>query len=269
MRVLLYLFLLTAFLYPVIALEIQVYSITFDVKPDMSVREEIKIVFSDYLEQGNLTYMINGHVYDVKANNSYEDVFVEKEQDRLVLFVPNQTKQLYLSFETRDVVKPYNDGKEFLTYLYLPDAKLTKVQLWLPKGYVLYKDGVMPKGEIGTDGERIFVSWKGHQSEVPLIARFYQANQSKTELFLALAFAAGAIIILVKMKRSDEYLLGFSNDEIKVIEAVKSKRIVYQNKLEKELGFSRAKMTRIMKKLEEKGLVEREKIGRTNKIRWK
>ncbi len=269
MKILFYLILVVAFLYPAIALEIQVYSITFDVNPDMIVREEIKIVFSDYLEQGNLTYMINGNVYDVKANNSYEDVFVKKEQDRLVLFVPNKTKQLYLSFETRDVIKQYNDGKEFLTYLYLPNAKLTKIQLWLPKGYVLYKDGVMPKGEIGTDGERIFVSWKGYGSEVPLIVRFYQANQSKTELFLALVFAATAIIVFFKIKRSDDYLLGFSNDEIKVIETVKAKRIVYQNKLEKELGFSRAKMTRIMKKLEEKGLIEREKIGRTNKIKWK
>ena len=39
-----------------------------------------------------------------------------------------------------------------------------------------------------------------------------------------------------------------------------------QNKIEKELHFSRAKMTRLVKKLEAKGLVEKERIGRTNRL---
>jgi uncharacterized membrane protein len=43
-------------------------------------------------------------------------------------------------------------------------------------------------------------------------------------------------------------------------------KIIMQNKLEKQLGFSRAKMTRVVKKLEAKGLIEKERVGRTNRL---
>jgi uncharacterized membrane protein len=251
-----------------LALDIQVYSITFDIQPDMSVREEIKIVFSEPLKEGNLTYSLSGKAYKIKANDSIQDLEVVEEKDAIVVFVKNGTKQLYLSFETNNLVKAYNDGKEFLTYLYLPKAEVIKIYLWLPKGYALYKDGVIPEGEIITDGERIGVYWKGKQ-DTPLIVRFYQLQGSKVELIAAALLLIIAAVVFVKSRKDDSYLLGFSSDEVKVIEALKERKVVHQNKLEKELGFSRAKMTRIVKKLEEKGLVEKERTGRTNKIKWK
>ncbi|MEM5776856.1 MAG: helix-turn-helix domain-containing protein [Candidatus Aenigmatarchaeota archaeon] len=252
-----------------IAAEIQVYSLIFDIQPDMSVREEIKIIFSEPLTQSNLSYMLSGYAYNFKANNTFEEIKTEKIDEKIILFIPNGSRQIYLYFETKELVKNYNEGKEFLTYLYLPEAKTTKLKLLLPKGYVLYKDGVIPKGKIETDGERIFVVWENIPFETPIIVRFYQASQSKLELFLAFALIVLALIIWIKSKKDESYLLGFSNDEIKVINYLKEKRLVYQNKVEKELGFSRAKMTRIVKKLEEKGLIEKERIGKTNKLKWK
>jgi uncharacterized membrane protein len=252
----------------VIALDIQVYSINFDVQPDMKVREEIKIVFSGRLEERNLTYSFSGNAYKIKANDSIQEIETVREKDAIVVFVKNGTRQVYLSFETDGLVKGYNDGKEFLTYLYLPKAEVIKIYLWLPKGHALYKDGVIPEGEIITDGERIGVYWKGKQ-DTPLIVRFYQIQNSKVELIAAALLLIVAAIIFVKLRKDDNYLLGFSSDEVRVIEFLKEKKVVYQNKLEKELGFSRAKMTRIVKKLEEKGLVEKERTGRTNKIKWK
>ncbi|MEM5799910.1 MAG: MarR family transcriptional regulator [Candidatus Aenigmatarchaeota archaeon] len=253
----------------VVAAEIQVYSVVFNIQPDMSVKQETKIVFSEPLEERNLSYILTGHAYNFKANNTLEEIKIEKFGENIVLLVPNESRQIYLSFETKDLIKNYNDGKEFLTYLYLPETKISKFKLLLPKGYVLYKDAVIPKGKIETDGERIFVSWENLPFETPIIVRFYQTSQNKLELILAFAFVVIALIIWIKNRKDESYLLGFSNDEIKVINALKEKRIIYQNKLEKELGFSRAKMTRIVKKLEEKGLIEKEKIGRTNKLKWK
>ena len=66
--------------------------------------------------------------------------------------------------------------------------------------------------------------------------------------------------------RQSTYL---SEDERKVVEYLMGKKFSYQNKLEKKFGFSRAKMTRIVKKLKSKGLVTTKKFGRTNKIFWK
>jgi len=41
-----------------------------------------------------------------------------------------------------------------------------------------------------------------------------------------------------------------------------------QSDLQKTFGFSRAKSTRIIMVLEQKGLVRKQKYGRTNKLHW-
>jgi hypothetical protein len=262
-------YLLILFLLPaVLALDIQVYSIIFDIKPDMRVREEIKIVFSQPIEERNLTYTITGDVENVKANNTIEEVTAIREGEKIILLIPNGSRQVYLSFETSGLVKPYKDGEEFLTYLYLPASKANRIAVLLPKGYALYKDGVIPKGELITDGERIGIVWQ-NKRDTALIIRFYQPQKNKLDLAIAIASFTAALIVYLKYRKDESYLLGFSADEARVIEEVKKRKVCYQNKLEKDLGFSRAKMTRIVKKLEEKGLIEKERIGRTNKIRWK
>ncbi|MCK5023460.1 MAG: MarR family transcriptional regulator [Candidatus Aenigmarchaeota archaeon] len=73
----------------------------------------------------------------------------------------------------------------------------------------------------------------------------------------------------LRRKVESEFMRGFSEDERKVLTILSQKKICMQKKLEKEFGFSRAKMTRIVKSLECKGLVEKEKIGRTNRLFYK
>ncbi|MFH8080591.1 MAG: hypothetical protein QXO84_01795 [Candidatus Aenigmatarchaeota archaeon] len=250
-----------------LSLDIELYSIDFYIQPDMSVREEIKIVFSSPISERNITHTITSQISDISANNTFELLKVTFKNGKITIFLPNQTKEVYLSFKTSDLVYDYNGGKEFLVYVSPPEANKTKFKVWLPKGYVMFKGSMMPQGKVGSDGEKIFVSWEG-KGDTTLMVRFYQPSGSKLELLLALLLALTAIILIIKSLKSEDYLLGFSNDEVKVIEAIREKKIVYQNKLERELGFSRVKMTRIVKKLEEKGLIKKEKIGRTNKLTW-
>ncbi|MCX8179448.1 MAG: MarR family transcriptional regulator [Candidatus Aenigmarchaeota archaeon] len=250
------------------ALDIQEYSIVFDIQEDMSVVEKIKIAFSQPLEEKNLTYVVkNGKISEINISNRVEELKFRVEENKIIIHIPNGTRELHISFKLLNAVTRYNEGKEFLVYVHFPEAKFVKFYVWLPKGYVIFKDGVIPRGEISSDGERIFVSWENKES--PLIVRFYKASESRIELLLAFVFALIAIFLIVISLKSEDYLIGFSSDEVKVILSLKEKKVVYQNKLERELGFSRAKMTRIIKKLESKGLIEKEKIGRTNKIKWK
>ena len=256
-------------IFPVtLALDIQVYSITFDIQPDMRVREEIKIVFSEPVEEMNLTYSISGDVKNIRANNTLEEIRAMREGEKIVVSIPNGSRQVYISFEAANLVTQHKDGREFLTYLYLPSSKSNKITVWLPKGYALYKDGVMPRGEMVTDGERIGIVWQ-NKRDTAIIVRFYQVQKSKLDLIISFSLLLAALMVYLKTRRDESFLLGFSLDEVKVIEELRKRKVCYQNRLEKDLGFSRAKMTRIIKKLEEKGLIEKERVGRTNKIRWK
>ncbi len=66
-----------------------------------------------------------------------------------------------------------------------------------------------------------------------------------------------------------EFERGFSEDERRLLLILAKEKRIMQNKVGKELKFSRAKMTRLVKKLEAKGLVEKERVGRTNRLFYK
>ena len=42
-----------------------------------------------------------------------------------------------------------------------------------------------------------------------------------------------------------------------------------QDDLREALGFSKAKATRVVQALEAKGLLEKERAGKTNRLKWK
>ncbi len=88
-------------------------------------------------------------------------------------------------------------------------------------------------------------------------------------LIIFLVILASIIVIRRLRKKAKDHLLkGFMEDEQKVILYLQKNRQVWQNKIRKDLNLSRAKTTRIVKKLEEKALVKKEEFGKTNKISW-
>jgi len=56
------------------------------------------------------------------------------------------------------------------------------------------------------------------------------------------------------------------SEEIKVLDLVKKDRAIFQSDLIGKTGFGKAKMTRIIDRLEGKGLVERKRRGMTNVV---
>ena len=63
-------------------------------------------------------------------------------------------------------------------------------------------------------------------------------------------------------------MFGFRHDEKLVIKYLEEKKIGLQRDLEENFKFSRAKATRVVSKLVEKGLVSKKRYGRTNKLTW-
>ncbi|MCX8179037.1 MAG: MarR family transcriptional regulator [Candidatus Aenigmarchaeota archaeon] len=254
------------------AQDIQIYRIVFDINHDMSVREEIKIVFENPVNETEFKYYISGNFYDIEINNTLEklDYTVESQKLKEIKFkVPEGSQQIFISFKTNDIVKDFDGKKELITTLKFPDAKRISAYVILPKGYSVYERTFLPEdAEFITDGERIYLKWNFDTTEIPIMVRFHRPVSENLYAFLSIIFVLFGALALILSKKDDSFLMGFSNDEIKVIEILRERKIEMQNKIEKELSFSRAKMTRIVKKLESKGLIKKEKKGRTNKIYW-
>ncbi len=261
------------------AYEIQEYNLEFSISQNLIVNELLEITFSESLNQTELSYITTGEISNLKINNSLKelDYTIKKigEENKISFTIPNGTKKLFISFTTKDLIFSHENVFQFFT-IFKPPQTLEKfsISIALPEGFVIYRNMISPDNvKIESDGKRIYLKWnfENWKDEIPISIQFY--NPYKMELiFLFIPISIFLILIITNYYRHKvrkEFLKGFSEDEKKLINILMKRKVAYQNKLEKELKFSRAKMTRICKKLETKKLIERKKIGRTNKIFWK
>jgi uncharacterized membrane protein len=263
-----------------LALEITEYGINFSIMADASVVEKVYMTFASPLNASTLNYMVLGEISDLKisSNGVNIDYTLEKSGNEynVKFTVPEGTDRLMISFTAKDLVFTNENIYSFFTSLKPPLSEKVGITAFLPRGFAIYREVVYPEGyEILTDGERIYLKWEMQSPEnIMLSFKFYNTN-SDYSLFMMAVMGAAFIVIVAylvghyRKKMKCEFERGFSEDERKVLFILSREKRIMQNKIEKELQFSRAKMTRLVKKLEAKGLVEKERIGRTNRLFFK
>jgi uncharacterized membrane protein len=259
------------------ALEISEYNISFEVLPDMKVSETVSITFPQPLNETAMNYIVAGSVSDVSITNGKAamDYTLEKKENGIVVKfqAPAGTESLFISFVSNDLVFSGDGVYSFFTSLTPPEAGAVTLKAYLPKGFAIYRNVVYPDGySIMSDGEMIYLQWDATGAgEIPVSFKFYSTRTDYSMMVFAATSitAAGLLAYLVfyyRRKVRREFVRGFSEDERKILSALAERKTCMQNKLERECEFSRAKMTRVVKKLEGKGLVEKERVGRTNRL---
>jgi len=278
MRYVVFVFLL-ALLLPaqVHALEISEYNITFEILPNGYVSERVSMVFAERLNTSTLNYVVLGEVADLSISGDLGmiDYTLERtgNENNVKFAVPEGTGRLEITFTAKDLVFAKDSLYNFFTNLQPPESDRVNVIALLPRGFAVYRDVVYPDGrETLTDGERIYLKWEFERPDDVMISfKFYSPY---SDYSLPVLFAMGFAIVIItgyltlhyrkRVKR--EFMRGFTEDERKVLGELAGRKVCMQKKLEKQFGFSRAKMTRVVKRLEKKGLVERERVGRTNRL---
>jgi uncharacterized membrane protein len=275
-----FVFSLGFFSYETQALEISEYNITFSIAADASVKEDIAIRFAAPLIASELNYIVLGEISDLTISNGLQsiDYTLEKtgNEYNVKFSAPEGTEKLIISFIARDLVFAKDNVYSFFTDLKPPASKTVNIAAFLPKGFAIYRNVVYPEDyQLLSDGERIYLKWEFGNPEELMISFKFQNTHSDYSL-LIMAIMGFALIVIVaylvahyRKKMKCEFERGFSEDERKVLFILSREKRTMQNKIEKELRFSRAKMTRLVKKLEAKGLVEKERVGRTNRLFYK
>jgi hypothetical protein len=262
------------------ALAIAEYNITFFIMPDTSVSERVSMMFKEALGSETLNYVVLGDVAGIEVSDGERsiDYVLEKtgSEYNVKFSAPEGTRRLEIRFTARDLVFTGDGVYSFSTELKPPIADRVNIYAYLPEGYAIYRNVIYPEGyETLTDGEKIYLKWEMQRPEnIMLSFKFYHAHTDYSLIIMAVMGAALIVTVAYLMghyrkKVKREFERGFSEDERKVLFILSKERRVMQNKIEKELKFSRAKMTRLVKKLEAKGLVEKERVGRTNRLFYK
>jgi len=147
------------------ALEIGEYSIGFDIQASGEVLEELKIIFSEPLNDTKKNSLRLGDVSGVSVladGKPLETETVKDGDDFVVGFsTPEGTEELLISFKAGGLVFQSGEILHFFTELKPPAGIGTiGVKVVLPKGFVLHGDAYFPSGaEMGSDGERISLDW--------------------------------------------------------------------------------------------------------------
>ena len=220
---------------------------------------------------GNLEYVTSDE-RGLRIDFSF-DVPVKQKEERLVM-IKLRTKSLVTKkdgyFEYLLVLTPKHDIPDFEHVLKLPkDARLysprESFSLVVPDANVTYGDGT--------------VVWKvGLYANVPevFLARYRLDSSSvwPAALFIVVALGAMAVFGVVanrsriarRRKKTLDSLSILNERERQVLEEIVRNEGIKQYELLDKLGYTKASLSKILAKLEARGLVKKKKVGKVNKL---
>ncbi len=172
-----------------------------------------------------------------------------------------------------DFIDRSHGERIFRTSFYPEQAERMNVSITLPRHFVLSdkEPSAVPRPDsISTDGQQITLAWS-LEGEAD-ISVFYEGEQGNGAIIIyaLLAMVLTAILLFIFFRRRSERRIDdmLSTEEAKVLEQVK-KGALKQDQIAKSLGFSKSKMSKVARKLEQKGLIDKKPHFRTNILRKK
>lgn len=191
-------------------------------------------------------------------------------------------KTISLSFETNDFVKILNKTFYFSgDFTVNEDIRELSVIIKLPEGMALSgappHEISPPEVAITSDGRKIILMWKYTNVTRAQPLRFQVLYESTVVsilpweyILIGIAIAGGAIFFVFRrIRKPKEVILSVLDDyEKKVIDIITANGgEVNQKKVVQETNLSKAKVSRIVKNLVGRGLIEAQRVGRTNKLK--
>ncbi len=155
--------------------------------------------------------------------------------------------------------------------------------LTLPKGYIIPEEKnasffINPQPDrVFSDGQRIILSWNRADLKGDFELSVLTESVSKSSLpalglviwILALSIGAYLAALAYKRYRKTEVSYPALVDHEKVVVDILKKadgNVLWQKQIQHKSGFKKVKLSRVLRSLEERGVVKKEPVGNTNKI---
>lgn len=268
--------------------QIQFYGADVDLASDGNAKIKLTINFVNPVKEFQLTVL--GEVKNVNAstNSGPVDCTLTSGAASIISCKMNLTQErrtFELNFETQDFVKTVQNRNLFNLDLSLSqNITGATATVKLPEGYALANTSLIPAispnpSNIVSDGRRIIVNWnfdniKADQSFK--VQTFYEPTENSIPINL-LSIIATLILVIIggvffyfrRIKQPKELILSVLDDfEKKVVEVISTAGgEINQRKVVQETNLSKAKVSRVVKRLQERGLLEVIRLGRTNKLK--
>ena len=271
--------------------DIKFYKI--DVRIDEESRSFVQLVMTFRQPDTRFAFKVLGRVENFNASSNAGpvecQVAVSGTSDiDCAMNLTDMQKELRLSFETTDFVKPL-DNKFYFSADMTPHAYADSAvaSLRLPPNSLLVGEDISSsvlsypdKASAHIAGGNILINWDflslAAADNLKLEVLYEQVSvppwfQLRLRYFV-LAGAAFAVvlgfIIVRHFRRSEKLVLSVLDEyERKIVDIVSAEGEVKQKKIVELTNMSKAKVSRVIKSLVNRGVVDVERSGRTNRVR--
>ena len=278
-------FLLIVFLSDFSVAQIRNYGVDVDINKNGEALTKIAITFEEVEKEFSVVFPIS--IRNLKAESTAGDIDCQLVSEKISQInckfnLTEDKKTIKLEFLTDDFVSRIGDTFYFNADLSIwKDISEAFIAIRLPEGFVLSKNiTINPANALITSdekGRRIVIVWRFNnvESNYPLTFQLAYESTFKEFVFpwqvipiIVIATFIISFIIYRRLRKPEELILSVLDEyERKVMEIVKNAKEIRQKKIVQQTNLSKAKVSRVIKSLQERGLVEVEKRGRTNLIR--
>lgn len=277
------------FLIPNCLAQIQFYGI--DVDLDRSGRSFVTLTITFAEIKDKLDFEVIGRVENLKASSEFGTINCTssgKGVSRISCDINISVgRTVKISFETNDFVKVL-ENKYYFDGDFTLGQDIDRVSAFakLPEGMALIEENLSASrvsfpenASTSASGRRIIVIWRLEEIKAnqPLKLQFlYEQIAEVQPISLRYFVILGVVIALVLIvayirffKKPQKLVLSVLDEfERKVMDAIiASGGVINQKKVVEQTNLSKAKVSRVVKSLVERGLIEVESVGRTNKLK--
>ena len=274
--------LVTAIVSSTASAQLQYYGI--DARLDENGKSSVKLTFTFSQPEKSFNFTILGRINDFNATSIagpvectttiYGTSYISCD-----LPLTQEKRTVEMTFDTMDFTKSLG-GK----FLFSADLTINQkvdnffLSITLPEGMALSDEDKLSFAENATkvsDGRHIIITWRMNDLDIqPLVFQAVYEPFSQSSYFI-LYLAAGIVVvstatvfIIRKMRKPQEVILSVLDDyERSVMKIINEVGEINQRKVVQATNLSKAKVSRVVKSLEERGLIEVERFGRTNKLK--
>lgn len=261
---------------------------------DMTGNSKVEMIITFEKPEEKLVFDIVGRIENFKAKSFDRQLDCDLTLRGITtvscnLQLTGERKTIQINYETRDFLKQLGNRYLFSTDFGLSQniSRMT-VSVRLPEATALVTEGDQPgrlsfseNATTSSDGRTIIVTWNMANISAEKRLNFEVFYESLTVPFWAelriryiiiFAVVTGFVISFIFLRRarkSQELILSVLDEfEKKVVDViVKAEGEINQRKVVQETNLSKAKVSRIVKSLVGRGLIEVQRLGRTNKLK--
>lgn len=278
-----------------LAVGLEYYGIDSEINDDMIVSSKVTLKFDSAIS--HLDYRFDFEIYDLEAEADFNWVNCELDVREGMsdvscdfMGMSSAKKTLILEFKSKTGIKMVNDRYQY-SFEYdisLPVERLF-VSIKLPRNGILAEEVANesyfpPNGEIFTDGRHIIVYWERQNLDegdsaqfsilytIPLVGgMFYNIIITVMTLVVIVVMVGLAFYIRRAPKTIDAVKAVLNRDEKIIVDILNNyKGKMGQKVIVRESDFSKAKVSRLIKSMKERGIIDIEPVsGRENRIMLK